>query len=88
MSSFIKRIKTEQGSLNFYFNPLISATYIRYLVSVVAKDRKTYMFQMQEESGTWVIVEQHQVCPRWITALEKDYSNAIGKQLHLEYVSA
>lgn len=80
MDAFSKRIVTLQGTLHFYFNRIATAGGFHYLVSVVCKEGKTYLLQLNAQNGTWEIADP-EAGPRWLTALETTYANAIWEQL-------
>ena len=73
---FSARIKTSQGYLNFYFNRIFSADGVRYHVSVLGKDKKSLMFNMEEKQGRWYLANPSN-CPDWLVNVEPRLSDKI-----------
>jgi hypothetical protein len=80
MPYFTKRIKTDRGDLNFYFNRIYTAEGLRFHISVIDKDKKSHAFNVQEDNGKWFLVNAPN-CPYWIADLEKQFEKAIIEHL-------
>ena len=79
MPHFVKRLEvTHQGCLNFYFNLIYTPYGERYHVSVVSRDKKAVIFNMEEHFGTWRLVDPA-TCPGWIVAMQRQLSTEIIK---------
>jgi len=76
LSHFTKKIKTDQGFLNFYINKLSTADGTRYHISVIDKSHKANIFQMKEEGKKWILVNPSN-CPEWILKIERELSDFI-----------
>lgn len=76
MQHFTKRIEVEGHFYSFYFNRIFTVEGIRYHVSVVDKNRKAHSFNMKEQEGKWVIVNQRKHVG-WIVKLEPKLSEII-----------
>lgn len=76
MPHFTRRLATEQGNLNFYFNRLYTAAGERYHVSVMDRGPNLQTFYMQELFGRWVLIKEEET-PAWIVGLEK----TLGEQI-------
>lgn len=70
MPYFTKRLRTEQGILNFYFNRIYSADGERYHVSVMGRSRKLQTFYMQEQREGWKLIKTEDA-PAWIEETEE-----------------
>jgi len=73
---FTKRIQTQNGFVNFYFNRIYTVEGIRYHVSCFDKSSKVYMFNMAEIAGQWLLSHQSKV-PQWIKKLGAELETAI-----------
>lgn len=81
MQHFTRRIKVIDSFLGFYFNRLFTKDGLRYHISVIGKDKKTYIFYMdQGEGGSWHLVDRKK-CPHWIVESEGLLSEAIKDHL-------
>ena len=80
MSHFEKKIRTPQGSLNFYLNRIYTTEGLRYHVSVTDYNRKAHSFNMEEKNGEWQLVNSS-TCPEWIVEIEKDIEKVILEHL-------
>ena len=69
MPHFTRRIKTEEGTLNFYFNRLYTADGTRYHVSAMDTKRNTYHCNIIHTDGRWKLVAGSH-CPDLIEVLE------------------
>jgi hypothetical protein len=78
--NFTKRVETQYGFVNFYFNRIYTVDGIRYHISCKDKKGKTYEFQLFEMLGQWIFTNNSK-CPLWIKALEKDFERAILQSL-------
>ena len=80
MTRFTRRLDTQQGLLSFYFNEIFTAAAVRYHVSVVGRDNKVYMTNMEKKGEQWVMVSP-ETCPHWIAVLEKTFARLIQESL-------
>ena len=69
MKDFIFEIPMDSLVLEFQFNRVSVAGCIRYSVSVVDKENRTYVFNMEQRNGRWVILNSPAV-PRWMNDVE------------------
>ena len=76
MPHFTKLLHTKEGNVIFYFNRIYTVEGTRYHVSVMDTTRHSFAFNMQENRGTWKMVNTGS-CPEWIIKLEPEISNAI-----------
>ena len=76
MPHFTKRLKTEFGNPEFFFNRIFTVSGVRYHVSVRDDKRKSHLFNMDVKSGVWFIVNAPKTAD-WIIALESKLSSAI-----------
>jgi hypothetical protein len=67
MPHFIKRLEVDKRFLNSYFNRIYTTDGIRYLISVVGKDKKTNMFHIVDKDGEWKILNP-EYCPNGLKA--------------------
>ncbi|GAC1417610.1 MAG: hypothetical protein NVS9B7_08930 [Flavisolibacter sp.] len=80
MVSFSKRIETEWGKFNFYFNEIYTMEGRRFHISLIGRDMKALMFHMKANESKWEFVNSSN-CPEWLTKLEKELSNLIKESL-------
>jgi hypothetical protein len=80
MTQFVKRITTEKGSFNFYFNCQFTPGDIRFLVSVVDHQGKSFVFHVVEQTDSWKI-KNKKLLPSWLVSLEEALDQAIREQL-------
>ncbi len=80
MQSFSKRIQTDWGNFNFYFNEIYSADGRRFHISVIERDKKAIMFHMKANEAKWEFVNSTN-CPEWLIKLESELSNTIRESL-------
>lgn len=80
MLTFLERLKIEENFLSFYFNFCTTTSGSYYLVSVVDTDRKTQIFQMNTDTGIWVLGNP-ETCPPWIIKIEKQLADLISQHL-------
>jgi hypothetical protein len=60
----------------FFFNRIYTVDGVRYHVSVIDTERKSWFFGMQERGGKWQIINAPKV-PDWIIDVEKQLELAI-----------
>ena len=84
MPGFSLRKEVDLRFLTFYFNEIYVSGENRYLVSVVDKDSKTHIFQMQKAGAKWILTFP-EACPLWIINLENELSMAITEHLLFKY---
>jgi hypothetical protein len=80
MSHFVKRMETQQGFLNFYFNRIYTADGPRYHVSVIDRHRKSHIFHMVELRDEYYLLNKKS-CPHWIATMESKFEEAILQHL-------
>lgn len=85
MPHFRKRLRTEQGILNFYFNRIYSADGERYHISVMDRSRKMQTFYMQEQRGGWKLIKTEDT-PAWIEGMEEIFEQQIHDHLSGKYL--
>ena len=76
MPHFTKRIRTDFGNPEFIFDRLFTGGGVRYHVAVLDQSRKTVIFSMEREQGSWHVVYVPGI-PEWIMQLEKELAEAI-----------
>jgi hypothetical protein len=84
MDSFTTRLKTKEGTFQFYFNRLMTPEGVRYHVSVTDKQNKTHIFLMQKKHSLWQMVDAYSI-PYWILLLEGDLHQAIHYRREFSY---
>ena len=76
MITFSQRFNFEEDFITFYFNFCTTNESAYYIVSVVDRESKTYIFHMKEHTGKWVLTNPEK-CPRWIVEMEHQLSDII-----------
>jgi len=76
MPHFTKRLKTDFGNPEFFFNRVFTVAGVRYHVSVHDEKRKVHFFNMNGKTGEWHIVTDVKT-PEWIMNLQSQLSDAI-----------
>ena len=75
MDSFVARIKSTEGNLNFYFNEVIAPEGFGYHVSTIDGRKNLVVFFMFYEGGEWIIKRGDK--PGWLTSILPDLRKAI-----------
>ena|SRR5215212_7474218 len=75
MPHFTKRVSTDDGVVNFYFNRVYTVNGIKYHISVTKKQRSHY-FMMEDGEAGWHFSDITSL-PEWIIELEKKLETAI-----------
>ena len=76
MQHFYKKLSIKNQNLTFYFNQLDTHDGMRYCISVVDGQGKTWLFYMMKKQERWVLTNPINY-PDWIVALEQELSNII-----------
>jgi hypothetical protein len=85
MDNFTTQLKTKEGTLQFYFNRLVTPEGVRYHVSVTDRQNKTHIFLMQKNRGLWHFANASKV-PYWLQLLEGDLHLAIHYHREFSFI--